>query len=148
MLMSQPNPTLDTSLSIRRIFAASREEVFRAWTDPQAIERWFKPMGLASKVTLLDLRVGGGFRFDLESPAGERSFITGNYLEIAAPEKLVFTWSSLATHDRETLVTVEFVARGTETEIVLTHERLLDEDMISAHQNGWASVLDQLTAAL
>lgn len=146
--MSHPNPTLDTSLNIRRTLAASREDVFRAWTDPQAIERWFKPMGLASKVTLFDLRVGGGFRFDLKNLAGEMSSITGKYLEIAPPEKLVFTWSSLATNDRETLVTVEFVARGSDTEIVLTHERLLDEDMISAHQNGWASVLDRLPAVL
>lgn len=138
----------DTTLKIRRTLSATQETVFRAWTDPNAIERWFKPMGMSSKVTEFDFQIGGSYRFELESPTGETSAITGKFLEIVPLQKLVFTWSSSATHDRETRVTVEFLARERETEIILTHERLLSETMIIEHQTGWASVLDQLPAAL
>lgn len=141
-------PDIQTSLHLRRTVAAPPERVFRAWTEPKMIEQWFKPMGLRTTVTALELRVGGAYRFDLMSDDGASSYIAGHYVEIAPPERLAFTWMSKATNDEQTLVTVEFLARGGMTEIVLTHDRLADETLILMHKTGWESCLDLLPTVL
>ncbi|HVO41359.1 MAG TPA: SRPBCC domain-containing protein [Aggregatilineales bacterium] len=146
MTRASPDPTL--SVSIRRTFKASRERVFRAWTDPEVLPKWFRPMGMETTVSYLELRIGGAYRFDYRAPDGERRAVTGKYLEIVRPEKLVFTWVSDATNDEETRVTVEFRDLGGSTEVILTHQLLADENMVYRHQQGWASVLDQLENAL
>jgi uncharacterized protein YndB with AHSA1/START domain len=68
----------------------------------------------------LDARVGGSFRFELENG----NSIVGTYLLIVPPERLSFTWSSSIAAYQEMVVTVDFVDRGHQTEVVLTHERL------------------------
>jgi len=133
-----------TSLHVRRTVAAPRKRVFRAWTEPQALEHWFRPMGYRISVTTLELHVGGGYRFELLDQDTVSGYIMGTYLEIAPPERLVFTWVSDGTRDEQTLVTVEFIEKDDHTEIRLTHDRLADEAMVLAHQNGWESCLDQL----
>ncbi len=138
------SPELQTSFSIQRTFAAPCERVFRAWTEPQALEQWFRPMGMRIKVTTLELRVGGAYRFELLTQDAVSGYIMGTYLEIAPPERLVFTWVSDGTRDEQTLVTVEFVEQGGYTEMRLTHERLADEAMILAHKTGWESCIDQI----
>ena len=76
----------------------------------------------------LDLRAGGRYR--LEGNDRRRPWrVGGPYLEVTPPSKLVYTWSwdnDPALGDplgRDTLVTVEFIERGSETEVVVTHER-------------------------
>jgi len=94
----------------------------------------------------LEVRAGGSFRFDF---GDGNSSVTGTYLEVVRPEKLVFTWSSAAATDgNQTLVTVRFVECGAETEVVLTHERLVGGEMRSLHLVGWRSLLERLAEAL
>ena len=143
--MFNPIPDVTTSLTVTRLFAASRKRVFRAWTEPQALEQWFRPMGMTLTVTHLDLRIGGGFQFSLVEPQGAKSYVTGEYLEIVAPEKLKFTWTSHSTNEEETLVTVMFAERGVDnTEVILKHERLADDAMVTLHSGGWGSCMDIL----
>ncbi|MFN8561716.1 MAG: SRPBCC domain-containing protein [Anaerolineae bacterium] len=138
------NPILESFLTLRRTFAAPRDRVFHAWTDARAIERWFKPAGNPSAVTALDLRVGGGYCIEVRFPEGDVTTIAGTYVEIARPEKLVFTWLSELTDDHETLVTLDFVARAAVTEVILTHARFTTEDMRDRHQFGWTYMLDEM----
>ncbi|MEP7291307.1 MAG: SRPBCC domain-containing protein [Chloroflexota bacterium] len=143
--MNNPNPMADTILNLRRSFNAPRPQVFRAWTEPRAIERWFKPMGMASTVSQLDLRAGGSYCIDLLGANGASASISGHYVEVTPPEKLAFTWRSAETDQVETLVTLEFVQRGSATEILLTHELLTTEEMIAMHRFGWLSMMDELS---
>jgi uncharacterized protein YndB with AHSA1/START domain len=143
---TEQSPEIRTWLRLRRTFNAAPEQVFRAWTEPEALQQWFKPLGHPVSVVALDLRVGGAYRFEMHLPDGERSPITGTYLEIVRPEKLVFTWCSGGTNHEETLVSVEFIDRGDATEIILTHERLADDAMETLHRQGWESVFEQLGA--
>ncbi|MEZ4672143.1 MAG: SRPBCC domain-containing protein [Anaerolineae bacterium] len=137
----------DYSLVVERVFAAPRERVFKAWTEASALQRWFRPLGCAVTVTRLELRVGGEYQFTLHHPDGETSTISGRYMDIVQPERLVFTWVSGGTHFQETEVTVEFIEQGVQTEVRLTHSRLADDDMRQLHQNGW-SCLEFLGDAL
>jgi len=98
-----------TRLTVRRTFPATRERVFRAWTQPEALLQWFRPEGKRVIISKLEVQVGGSFCFDV---ADGGDSLVGTYLEIIRPEKLVFTWSSAATDDQETVVTVEFIEHG------------------------------------
>lgn len=135
---------IEAFLSLRRTFTATREQVFRAWTEPRAIEQWFKPQGRRSTVTALDLRVGGSYSIKLTDPDGGIMTISGTYREITRPDKLVFTWTSEMTDDVETLVTLEFIQRAGQTEVVLTHERFTTEQMRASHEFGWTYMLDEM----
>ena len=135
---------LETFLTLNRTFAAPRDQVFHAWTDARAIERWFRPAGKRSAVTALDLRVGGGYSIEIREPDGGITSIAGTYVEISRPAKLVFTWLSEMTDDQETLVTLEFVERGAATEVILTHERFTTDEIRANHLFGWTYMLDQM----
>ncbi len=142
--MIPPLPPNSTTLVVRRILPATRHRVFQAWIEPEALEHWFRPLGMSVTVSKLDARVGGSFCFDVE----DGNSTIGTYLHIVPPEKLVFTWSGGAAPDRETVVTLDFFDLGTMTEVVLTHERLSTSVIHDSFQAGWQSVFDALTEFL
>ena len=146
--MNNPDPVLESFLNLRRTFAAPREQVFRAWTDAKALESWFKPQGRQTRVLELDVRVGGGYHFEARDAQGDVISMWGRYIDVTRPEKLMFTWVSEMTDEYETQVTVEFVERGRATEIVLTHERFVSEQMMAGHEMGWNWMMDQLITYL
>src|SRR5258708_32501703 len=87
--MIPPLPHNSTTLVLRRTFTASRQRVFRAWIEPEAVQHWFKPRGMSVTVRSLDARVGGAVRFD-----GEDGKSTGGtYLHHLSPQKLAFSRS-------------------------------------------------------
>ena len=83
--------TEDEELVIERVFDASRELVWRAWTDPVCIMRWWGPEGFTAPVAKIELRVGGRYLFCMRSPEGNDFWSTGVYSKIAEGELLVFT---------------------------------------------------------
>ena len=141
------------SLNLSRIFPAARERVFRAWTEPDQMTRWFGPGDYTAPAAEVDLRVGGAFRIEFRSPEGGTYTVGGVYREIDPPDRLVFTWvwEPSTDHDYagvETLVTIEFRERGAETEVVLTHERFSDRAMCERHEYGWSTSIEKLTGLL
>jgi uncharacterized protein YndB with AHSA1/START domain len=142
-----PDPTEGKfRLSIRRRLPATREVVFEAWTDPQGLREWMCPGDTISAEAKLDLRVGGSYRIVMKSKT--RDYVhTGVYQVVEPPSKLVFTW----TREEEaapTLVTVEFIAHGNESELVLTHERFHDADVMKRYQGGWGTIAEKFATYL
>ena len=80
------------SLKVTRTFKASRQRVFRAWTEPELMMRWFVEGDGNMSVCDIDLREGGQYRLEGEM-GGKRWRIWGSYLEVKPPEKLVYTWA-------------------------------------------------------
>jgi uncharacterized protein YndB with AHSA1/START domain len=70
----------------------------------------------------------------------------GVYRQINRPKRLVFTWASPGTELRDTLVTVEFVRLGEDTEVIVTHEQL-SESAKPSHGIGWTRGLEHLDQA-
>ena len=140
----KPEAPDNHTLVLRRTFQASRLRVFRAWIEPDALERWLRPRGMRMSVQALDARVGGSFQFDLENG----NSIIGTYLAIVPPEKLVFTWSGRVPPDMESIVTVDFLDQGSVTELVLTHEGLSSPEQQAVAEGGWPTMLDALTEVL
>jgi uncharacterized protein YndB with AHSA1/START domain len=80
---------------ITREFAAPRELVFKAWTDPKQLAQWWGPRGFTNPVCEWDVRPGGEIYAVMRAPNGERYPMGGEFHEIIAPEKLVFTTGAL-----------------------------------------------------
>ena len=139
-----------TTLRLTRTFAAPRKKVFRAWTEPEALKKWWGPEGYATPLAEVDLRVGGRYRLGMRKlPKGNLFYLVGTYREVRPPEKLVYTWVWEGQPDLgETLVTVEFRDLGDATEVVLTHELFPNEKVRDDHNTGWSSCLDRLAKAL
>jgi uncharacterized protein YndB with AHSA1/START domain len=134
-----------SAVVVRRTIAATAEDLFDAWLDPQAMAIWMRPGSIQTTTAKVDARVGGSYELEMRS-ATETYPHTGVYRVIDRPRRLVFTWISRGTEQRESLVTVEFVARGASTEVVVTHEQL-SEDARPSHNDGWTSALQRLDEA-
>jgi uncharacterized protein YndB with AHSA1/START domain len=133
-----------TSLQIRRTFAAPREKVFRAWTDPQTLKQWFGPPGFKTTVAEVDLRVGGKFRLTLQKPTGDVVSAFGTFQEIRPSERLVCNWNWDYNDIGETILTLEFLDAGGETDLILTHERFPTVEQRDEHNTGWTGCFDKL----
>ncbi|HEY1961663.1 MAG TPA: SRPBCC domain-containing protein, partial [Rhizomicrobium sp.] len=76
--------------TIRRTFNASRDAVWKAYSDVDALSKWWGPKGFEWIDGKLDFRPGGIFHYGMRSPTGEEMWGKFVYREIAAPERLVF----------------------------------------------------------
>ena len=142
--MATATASQTTSLQIRRTFAAPREKVFRAWTDPQTLKQWFGPPGFKTTVAEVDLRVDGEFRLTLQKPTGEVVSAFGTFREIRPSERVVCTWNWDYNDIGDTILTLEFHDAGGETELVLTHERFPTIEHRDGHNTGWTGCFDKL----
>jgi uncharacterized protein YndB with AHSA1/START domain len=133
------------SVEIRRRLPAPIAEVFRWWTEPERVREWMSPTG--SVEAEVDLRVGGAFRIVM-SGHGQVIEHVGQYLEIDAPRRLVFTWASVFTGAEPSLVTVELEPEGDgATQLRIVHAQLPD-DAAASHRDGWGAMADRLAGRL
>ena len=86
---------------IGRVFDAPRELVFKAWTDPADLKRWWGPKGFTWVGCKTDLRPGGLFHYCMRSPHGHEMWGKFVYREIVAPEQLIFV-NSFSDQDGRT----------------------------------------------
>jgi uncharacterized protein YndB with AHSA1/START domain len=143
--MAEPMEETSDKLVIRKLIAASREEVFAAWSDPESMREWMCPGDALSAEAQIDFRVGGSFRILMKGASQDYDH-TGEYQVIEPPSKLSFTWISKGTDLKTTRVTVELFERQSETELVLTHERLPSPESVQQHKGGWGQIADRLAA--
>ena len=140
--MTQPTRELQLS----RTLDAPREQVFRAWTDPESMKQWWGPNGSSTPTAEVDLRPGGAYRVVMESLAGPTLVVSGVYREVTPPSRLVYTWrwENGIPDSLETVVTVEFDERGAQTEIRITHGGFPADDAAPLYQAGWEEALARL----
>lgn len=148
---------------ISRIINAPRDLVFKAWTDPEHLKHWFAPRGCSIHFTQIDVQPGGGFHSCIRTPDLKDCWCKGTYLEIVAPERIVFSMAVSDEHGnlitpeeagmapdwpQETIVTVTFTAEGEKTKFTL-HQTVSE---ILAKRTGaypsWLDMLDILEAQL
>ena len=144
--MEQATVKQKPALALARRYPVGPEKVWRAWTEPQAIKRWWGP-GPGEPVSLaeLDVRVGGRFRIVFGGPDGKMHECAGVYKEVVPNRKLVFTWHwPNTTPERISVVSIEFHGTPTGTDLVFKHEQLFDEKARDDHKRGWSATLDNL----
>jgi uncharacterized protein YndB with AHSA1/START domain len=142
--------TADRQVLITRIFDAPREEVFRAWTDPDGVAAWFGPAHLDTprEKVRIDLRVGGRYELTMVRRDGGGEFSIGyEIVELVEPELLVLRSDPMpeAGMDEPTVVRVELHDHGPKTRMTLT-----DGPMPAAGRDhaeaGWLGAMDKLAA--
>jgi uncharacterized protein YndB with AHSA1/START domain len=158
------NASTQPTLTISRDFDAPRELVWRAWTEPEQMMRWWGPKDFTAPVCRIDLRVGGTYLNCMRGPDGKDYWTTGTYREIVPPQRLVFTDSFAdasgkrvpASHygmtgdwPDEQLVTLTFeeLAPG-KTRLTLRHDDMPSVEMADGAGAGWNESLDKLAAVL
>lgn len=138
-----------SALCLRRRYPVAPEKVWRAWTDPQALIRWFGP-GEPDSVTVaeVDLRVGGRYHIVFHTPDGEDHDVSGVYQEVEPHRRLVFSWAWRSTPERVSRVTLEFEAVAGGCELLFTHDRFFDRQARVNHERGWTPTFGKLEAFL
>jgi uncharacterized protein YndB with AHSA1/START domain len=140
---------------ITRIFDAPRALVFKAWTDPKHLKRWWGPKVFTNPVCEVDARVGGAWRIVMRSPDGIDYPCGGVYREIVEPERLVFT--NIATDKDgnpilDGLTTVTFADQGGKTKLTLTTRAVALVEYAAAYlqgmEAGWTQSLESLAEEL
>ena len=143
----------DRTLRLVRTFDAPRERVYAAWTDREQFAQWFGPQGVTTVSCDLDVRTGGEWRL-VGQEADRRYAVSGKYLEVTPPERLRFTWAwheqgdHASPREHETIVSIEFKAKGAKTEMTMIQGRFLDRISVEKHNAGWTSSFGKLDALL
>ncbi|HEX5851350.1 MAG TPA: SRPBCC domain-containing protein [Rubrobacter sp.] len=150
-------------LVVTRDFDAPRELVFRAWTEPERVRRWWGPEGFTMPYCDIDLRPGGTFLRCMRAPGGLDFWVTGVFREIVAPELLVFTDSFADKEGNvvpptrygagsgmplERLVTVTFEELAGSTRVTVRHAGLPSGEDRDLVRHGWAGGLESLSGYL
>lgn len=133
------------SVNFTRHYKASPEKVWRAWTDPQALVRWFGPESEdVVSVADLDVRVGGRYHIRFGVPGGEVHDVSGVYQEVVPSEKLVFSWAWKSTPERVSQVTVMLRPWDGGTQLTFMHEKFYDQAARDSHNQGWTGAFAKL----
>ena len=145
------------TLRLERTLAAPRVEVFRIWTEPQAVAKWFLPPEQAYWTEPPQWEARRGGRFRLRLIAREESYeLYGTVREVRAPERLMLNWrwdkdSPLASSPGNTEVTIEFFEQAESTRIILTQTGFQSEESRGQYERGWSRCfreMDKLLAAV
>ena len=140
-------------VSLTRRIPASPEQVFCAWTDADQLAAWCGPKGYTSSSCTVDARVGGVLRIEVCSPDGEVCPMSGRFVEVDRPHRLVFVTAALDDAGEkvfEVLNTGTFLAVDGGTEISLVAEMTSTAPEAPQHLSGltqgWSQSLDRLVA--
>lgn len=132
-------------LRLTRRYPVAPEQVWRAWTDPQALSAWFGPGEPRSVlIAQLDVRPGGRYRIRFRTPDGEQHEVGGVYELVEPPRHLVFSWAWHTTPERVSRVSMQLhpVPGGTELEFL--HEGFFGPAARDNHRRGWTETFAKL----
>jgi uncharacterized protein YndB with AHSA1/START domain len=145
---------------VERVFAAPRDLVFRAWTEPGRLKRWWGPRGYTVPYCEIDLREGGVFLYCMRSSEGRDFWGRGVFREIVAPERLVLAMSFADAEGNvvpatyyglgpdwplKTLLTVAFEEKEAgKTRVTLRYEGLPPGADGDGTRRGWSESLESL----
>jgi uncharacterized protein YndB with AHSA1/START domain len=143
-------------LTLTRIFDAPRELLWKAWTDESMLAKWWGPKGFTTPISELDPKPGGAINVVMEDSAGfikkgSRYPMTGRFMELLEPERLVYTSNAIMNGKPiiKNLVTVTFEDQDGKTKmtlkVIVTEATPEAEGPLSGMELGWSQSLDKLS---
>lgn len=147
------------SLTLERVFEAPRALVYRFFTEPRFVQRWWGVKDSTVAFCALDVRPGGEWRIDMEVPSGAIYRNYGVFLEVSPDERLTYTdvpdpeaphWQGKVPESGVHLITFADAPHG--TTVTLEIRRATAEEMARfadlGVRNGWSECFDRLEQAL
>lgn len=135
-------------LVITRVFDAPRALVWRAWTDPVQLMKWWGPTHHPATHLTMDVRPGGVWRNCLRSvETGNELWHHGVFYEVVTPERLVFSfvWEEEGERGIENLVTITLADQGGNKTLLTLHQTPFQSDgERDGHGEGWSSSFGRL----
>ena len=143
------SPRALRQIVLTREIAAPRTLLFRLWTEPEHLMRWWGPQTTTASSASVDLREGGAWRHCILTAEGKEYWSHGRYLEIVPPERLVFTFAWEGQNGKpghQMKVTVELHELGEKTRLVFRKVELPDDTELKLQTGGWEQALDKYVA--
>ena len=138
-----------TTVRVSYRFNVPPRQVFEAWLDGARIKEWLPNRAEGEELAHAEMtpKVGRPFLFGLRSASGAARTVQGEFLEIIAPRRLVFTWMVPSVSKETTRVTVDLHPSWSQTDVSVKHERVLPEECerTTAH---WTALLERMAASL
>lgn len=133
-------------LNLECTLAAPPERTFKMLTEASELVKWWGPHGFIIPAADVNLVVGGRYRFRMTPPDGEPFHLSGEYLEIDPPWRLVYTfnWEEPTPDDGETVVDLSLSSAGSGTRLVLSQGPFLTEERLALHRDGWTESFEKL----
>lgn len=135
------------ALELTWTLLASPERIFKALVDPAELVEWWGPSGFTTPEIEIDQKIGGSYRFGMQPPDGELFHLTGEFLEIDPPTRLVysFRWEEPDPDDRETVVRLSLDAVADRTRLSLWQGVFATQARLALHHDGWTESLQRLS---
>lgn len=142
------SPIKTETLCVRRFIPASPARIFRAWTNPDEMKKWWGPAGVHCAEVEIDLTVNGRYRIANELPDRSVLWISGTFELIEPPHRLIYSWTIENKSPETERVEVNFEQRDLGTEVTITHQRIASKALREQHQQGWEGCLHGLVEYL
>lgn len=137
---------------LTRRVAASPEVVFAAWIERKHLAKWWGPKGFTNEVCEVDARIGGAILMDMRSPEGEVHTMTGRFVTIDPPHRLVFVTASIDEHGKpmfevKNSVIFDEARGGTEISLVarVIKTSTAAPEYFAGMSQGWCQSIDRLS---
>jgi uncharacterized protein YndB with AHSA1/START domain len=150
-------------LEITREFDAPREQVWRAWTEPELLKKWWGPAEFTSPECRMDVRVGGTYHWSMQGPDGNIYWSTGTFRQVDPPERLVLTdnfadvegnivppsyYGLPGEWTEQIVIDVSFDDLGGRTRMTMRQTGIPAGVMSDMTRQGWEGSFDKLAASL
>ncbi len=126
-------------------FEVPIEKLFKAWSDPEQLKKWWRPMGSQLIEVTNELKVGGNLQYVFD----KNTFtISGKYEVVKENEKLVYSWSWEFSENPEAnanyKLSITFSSKDNGSEIRVVQEDMKNDENLHPNQEGWEKGLSDL----
>jgi uncharacterized protein YndB with AHSA1/START domain len=144
--MKVESMTAELLLHLERVLAAPRPLVFRMHAEPDRLAQWWGPKGFSAPSIELDVRIGGGYRIEMQPPDGDPFVLSGKFREVDPGARLVYTfrYEDPDPDDRDTVVAFSLRDLGESTGLTVDQGPFVTEGRRALHEQGWSESLDRL----
>ena len=142
--MSAPAFAPRGELVLTRAFDAPRDLVFNVWTDPKQVAKWWGPHGFTTTIHEMEVRPGGAWRYSMRGPDGKDYPFNGSYVDVVAPERLVFIGTIHEAADHQVWTEALFMEREGKTQVRVHQVYSFESDATRGAPIGWSMQLDRL----